>query len=92
MDTRFLIIEHDSGQPPRMRLADESQVSSYIDLADCHDATGRLLYLTDRGELVPVTLGTMERVQGGEEAPVVFAYSPLLADGQVMGQVSHTDH
>lgn len=93
MDGRFLIVELDAaGRATGMVVADENQVSAYIDLADCHDGDSRLQYLTERGDLVPVTLGSRERVQGGEEHPFVFAYSPLVAEGVLVGQVAHTDH
>lgn len=73
----------------------ERELSRRIDLGDCYDHHDKAVYyLTPAGDLLPVTYGKQERVPACDydERSIVYAHTPILAGGCVVGHISHTDH
>lgn len=72
----------------------ESQISTDVDMADCYDGgvMRKWFYIDDAGEIQPVTIGHQERINRDEEMPFRYATSDILANGECVGQVVHTDH
>ena len=93
-EKRFLIIWHNPDDGHRLRVANEQQVSDAVDMADCHGEGFEIFWLDDDGKLQPVETGKMTRYGGPDDPDCPFYYgtSPLIASGQVVGYVSHTDH
>jgi hypothetical protein len=90
MEKRFLIIELAMNS---MTVADEAQVSNRVDMDDCIDLPFRLMYLTDRGDMVPVSTGEYRKCNSeSANSCGIHAYSSLMVEGKKVGTVQHTDH
>lgn len=75
-----------------LRPLTQRTASQSIDTADCQPC-GPIFYLKD-GKLIDVSLGQQTRAEPDErgEIPFEYAESAILADGEVVGYVTHTDH
>lgn len=78
------------------RQVPEQYVSGCFDMADCGDKPEEFFWCDPAtGELHRVTVGHMDRAAPDEdsgEMPFIYANSDLIANGQVVGSVQHTDH
>ena len=90
---RFIIVDMDE-ESPHVTLADETRVSHHIDMCDCYEFSFRVFYVTDKGDIVPVSVDSdsFKRINTDEEMPFHYATSELIAEGEVVGHVVHTDH
>jgi hypothetical protein len=73
----------------------ERTISEHYDLSDLHGGEGdddQFFCLGSDGKLHPVTAGRMERINTDEECPFHYAASDLIANGEVVGSVTYTDH
>jgi hypothetical protein len=70
-----------------------NQVSDMIDLSDFHPLEGKILTWVD-GDFhdVSVKRGSTHHINTDEESPFRYAQSELVANGKVVGYVTHTDH
>ena len=95
ISSRFIeISQFESDSPICMRKITEEEISNEVDMADCIDAglLRKWLYVNDAGELQPVTIGSLERINADEECPFRFAASAIVAGGKCVGEVIYTDH
>lgn len=71
----------------------ERMISQTYDLQDLNgEPIPEFFYCAEDGQLYPVTLGGREPISSVEEVPFHYASSELVANGQVVGHVIHTDH
>lgn len=87
---QFLLIEGQDGEEV-MRVVDEAAVSDRIDMDDCYNEPFQVFALLD-GKLYEVKYRRQHRINTDEEMPFHYAASDLVANGVVVGQVTHTDH
>lgn len=88
---RFVIVDMDD-KTPSVTLADETRVSHHVDMEDCFEFPYFLFYVTDKGTIAPVSVEGFKRINLDEEMPFRYAMSDLMAEGEVVGHVIHTDH
>jgi len=61
-------------------------------MADCMEPP-RAIYCNIDGTLYPISLSVKSRTQDNEESEgVIYATTAIIANGQVVGHVLHTDH
>ncbi|ENZ77958.1 MULTISPECIES: hypothetical protein [Ralstonia] len=71
----------------------EAAISSAFDLQDCHDGpVSDFFYCDVDGQLHAVALGKQTPMNTEEECPFHYASAALIANGQVVGHVTYTDH
>lgn len=70
----------------------ERQISESIDMADCHGMRCLYYYVNDAGTFSAITLGELIRYAGEDYACYRYGYSPMIAEGKIVGYVQHTDH
>jgi hypothetical protein len=77
-----------------VRQITEKGISDAVDMADCYPdfVMRKWFYVDDAGEFQPVTIGSQERINTGEDMPFRFAASAMVAGGKCVGEVIHTDH
>lgn len=77
-----------------VRQITEDQISRSVDMADCEPdfVMRKWLYVDDKGEIQPVTIGRQERFSNAVEQPFHFAASSIIAGGKCVGEVVYTDH
>lgn len=80
---------------PYIRKVTEHQISRAIDMSDIDDDFAKSwFYVGDDGVLHPVTVGRQERFDdaNGQIYNFEYAASDLIANGEVIGNVTYTDH
>lgn len=93
-ESRFIETGIYDGKPYVHKITEE-QISRRVDMSDCEDDDGSSSYfwLGDDGILHPVTFGGMERFADQyDDNAFHFAASDMIANGQVVGSVTYTDH
>lgn len=92
--SRFIETGKDADGKPFIRKITERQISQAVDMADCYDEDNQesnLFYLGDDLVLHEVTIGPQCRFDNSEDS-FEFAASDIIANGQVVGSVTYTDH
>lgn len=96
---QFLIIV--SGDGPMtgsqswMEIVDEKRLSYYIDSADFLPVAVESIFVLRDGKLVKCEFGDVQRrpyPDPENESSIVYADSPLYANGELVGTIQLTDH
>lgn len=89
MEKRFIRIYLDrDGSTIGVDIIDEAELSRSVDMSDCDPFYAIYSYVDGEGKVHPVSFGEIHRT-GGDW---VYGYSDVLADGQVVAHINHTDH
>lgn len=93
MEKRFLLIYSEG---PEMMVTSEGRVSHAIDMQDAFGDVD-VFYLSDYGQLLPVTIGKEEDINTDQESPVRYSQAPMIVNKdlpsqEVVGYVVFTDH
>jgi hypothetical protein len=89
MKPNFLV-QYEDGT---LQLASEQEVSRLMDMRDTIEEGFKVFFLSDIYpdglRLLPITNQHFQRNSAGE---FIYATSELIAGGEVVGHVNHTDH
>lgn len=83
------------GDSYQMEIVDESELSRMVDGADYNDIWVSGLFVLRDGKLVKCEYGDVERIPYPDEdnpGSIVYAYSPIYANGEKVGSIALTDH
>lgn len=89
---RYLVVEYFEDDLMGCWVGDEKQVSKRLDMADCSPGDCKVYWINDKGEPVKVKFGDTIKINTKEEIPFYFAETEMVAGGEIVGHMAHTDY
>jgi len=88
----LVILRGDEGD--YMELMNESRLAFHVDGADFLPVSVQSIFVLREGKLVKCEFGPAERLpqSSDNEARIIYAYTPLYANGEQVASIPLTDH